>query len=198
MTRRLRLAFAIGLCASAAMPVAAQTQTATVPLPVIGSTPEVCALQQVRLAPGAQVNFRGLSGNTLQIDQLTDARTLAANAASVRVQFDAVCNYPHAIRIESQNNGLWPTDGRTTINAPGFAYALPYTASLNWGETTGTLNANAVVRQIANQRFVANAPRAGEMFILINIEAGASNTRAAAPVLAGVYSDTIRIFLEPR
>ena len=101
--------------AAAALPAAAQTRSATTSMPVVGSAPQICVLQPPRLAPGAQVNFRGLSGETLQIDQMVDSTTLAANAASASVQFDAVCSFPHRLRIESQNNGLWRTSELAAI-----------------------------------------------------------------------------------
>jgi len=160
--------------------------------------PEVCALQEARMSPGTQENFRGFSGNTLQIAELVDPSTLAANAASAEIEFEAVCNFPHRVRLESQNNGLWQTDGRQANPVDGFAYALPYVASLNWGDVSGNLDADANVRRIAEQRFYVDQATAGQLRLRINIDAGASNIHANAPVLAGIYGDTLRIFLEPR
>lgn len=181
-----------------AAPAMAQSDTASRTMPVVGSAPEVCALQRPTLAQGSQVNFRALTGNLLQIDTLVDPTTLAANAASAEVEFAAVCNFPHRIRIESQNNGLWQTDGSMNQPADGFAYALPYRAEIHWGEVNGELDADANVRRIAEQRFNVDQATAGTVELRITIEPGASNTRSNAPVLAGYYRDTLRIFLEPR
>lgn len=200
MRRLVLLATAAAMTAAStsAVPAFAQTTVVSRAMPVTGNTPQVCALQNARLAQGSQVNFRALTGNLLQIDTLVDPATLATNAASASVEFAAVCNFPHRIRLESQNNGLWQTDGSMNQPADGFAYALPYRAELTWGEVNGALDANANVRRIAERRFNVDQATAGEVELRILIEAGASNTRSNAPVLAGFYRDTLRIFLEPR
>ncbi|KRC78354.1 hypothetical protein ASE13_18760 [Sphingomonas sp. Root241] len=167
-------------------------------LPVTGNTPPVCAVGEPRLQSGNQINFRGLAGNTLQIDRMVDPTTLAVSAASVNVRFDAVCNYPHRLRIESQNNGLWPTLQRTQAPAPGFAYAVPYRATLTWGNVNGSLNADAQARRVADQRFNIDEATAGQIDLRLAVASGASNIRDNAPILAGDYTDTLRIFVEPR
>src|SRR5687768_252689 len=98
-----------GLGIAVLLPTAAAAQVAPVArsMPVSASAPAVCAIQEASLAGGGQINFRGLSGNSLHIDHLVDPVTLGAAAASANVKFDAVCNYPHRIKIEAQNNGLW-------------------------------------------------------------------------------------------
>jgi hypothetical protein len=188
---------ALGLLA-AADGAAAQTATDARIFPVSGNAPQVCAVQAPRLAAGAQINFRGLSGNTLQIDQLVDPTTLATNAASADIQFDAVCNFPHQIRVESQNNGLWQTIERGATPPDGFAYAIPYRASVSWGDVTGALEADARVRRIVEQRLNVDEATAGVILIRVVIEAGASNTNNKAPLVAGFYGDTLRLFVEPR
>lgn len=181
-----------------ANPVAAQSATDFRNFPVSGNAPQVCAVQAPRLAAGAQINFRGLSGNTLQIDRLVDPTTLATSAASADIQFDAVCNFPHRIRVESQNNGLWQTVERTAQTPDGFAYAVPYRANLTWGEVTGQLDADAKVRRISEQRINVDQATAGAIVMRVVIEAGSSNTTNNAPLIAGFYGDTLRLFVEPR
>ena len=102
-------------------PAVAQDSTAQRAMPVIGSAPQVCTLQRGTIRSGALVNILGLDGDTLRIEQFTDPQTLAARAASATVTFAAVCNYPHRIRLESQNNGLWPTDGRRASTWTGWS-----------------------------------------------------------------------------
>jgi hypothetical protein len=179
-------------------PIAAQSATDFRNFPVSGNAPQVCAVQAPRLAAGAQINFRGLSGNTLQIDRLVDPTTLATNAASADIQFDAVCNFPHRIRVESQNNGLWQTVERGAQTPDGFAYAVPYRATLTWGEVTGQLDADAHVRRISEQRINVDQATAGAIIMRVVIEAGSSNTTNNAPLIAGFYGDTLRLFVEPR
>lgn len=83
-------------------------------------------------------------------------------------------------------------------DAVGFAYALPYLARVSWGDRNGELDADAKIRRLADNRFNIDQATAGEMQLQIIVQAGASNVRNNAPVLAGAYGDTLRIFLEPR
>lgn len=181
-----------------ATPLAAQTTSATRTLPVTGSVPQVCALQPATLQPGDLVNINGVDGDTLRILELTDPQTLAAKAASATVSFAAVCNFPHRVTIESQNNGLWPTDGRMATPGTDFASALPYEARVDWADTSGTLYANAKVRALTDEQLTIDSAAAGNLILRFRMQQGASNVADNAPVLAGVYGDTIRIFLEPR
>lgn len=193
-----RLAPLSVLIALAAQPACAQSAVATQALPVTGSAPQICAIAEGDLQASQLVNFNGLSGDTLQITQLLDQQTLAARPASATLSFSAVCNYPHQIRIESQNNGLWPTDGRLAASASGFASALPYDANVTWSDRSGTLRTDAIVRGSREQRITLDQAAAGTLTLRLAIAAGASNNGSNTPVLAGVYGDTLRIFLEPR
>jgi hypothetical protein len=181
-----------------AAPAAAQSLTATTTMPVIGSVPQVCAMQQGSIQSGSLVNVAGLDGDTLRIIQFVDPTTLSVKAASATISFDAVCNFPHAVRVESSNNGLWPVDGRITQVPGGFAYAVPYTAQVTWGIANAQFSADAKTRRIAQQTINVAAPAAGQLNLRIEIAEGASNVENRAPVIAGTYVDTVRIFLEPR
>lgn len=181
-----------------AAPAAAQSLTAVTTMPVIGSVPQVCAMQQGSIQSGSLVNIAGLDGDTLRIIQFVDPSTLSVKAASATISFDAVCNFPHAVRVESSNNGLWPVDGRITQVPGGFAYAVPYTAQVTWGIANAQFSADAKTRRIAQQTINVAAPAAGQLNLRIEIAEGASNVENRAPVIAGTYVDTVRIFLEPR
>ena len=181
-----------------AQSAAGQSVTAVRTLTVTGNAPQVCAMQTGRIQTGSLTNVSGIDGDTLRITELADPQTLAARASSATISFSAVCNYPHSLRIESQNNGLWPTDGRTGAGAGGFAYAVPYQARLQWGASSGALDANAKVRRISEQRLTVDDATAGDVQLRVDIADGASNLDQRAPLAAGAYGDTIRIFLEPR
>ncbi len=189
--------FALAVLAAAA-PAAAQTIAVPQQLPVTGRVPQTCAMQQGRIAPGNLVNIAGLDGDTLRIIQFTDPTTLAVRPASATITFEAVCNFPHSVRIESQNNGLWPVDQRFTDRPAGFAFAVPYTADISWGPLNSQFQATAKVRSQSQQVMVVNDPVAGDFSLRISIEDGASNVETHAPLVAGTYVDTVRIFLEPR
>jgi hypothetical protein len=176
----------------------AQGLTSTRAMSVNASAPQVCAVQAPQLAGGAQVNFRGLNGTTLQIDRLVDPTTLSTSAASVEVDFEAVCNYPHRLTIETQNNGLWQTSERAASPASGFGYAVPYTATVRWGLKNLQLDADAKVRRIADRTMTIDEPAAGTIFLRLEIQPGASNGGQNAPLLAGYYGDTLRVTVEPQ
>jgi len=163
---------------------------------VVGTIPSVCAIDSPALSGGGAINFRGLNGTTLQVDQLADPATLATRAASARVSFAAVCSFPHTLALESESNGLWRDAGAGVPT--GFASAIPYLAELTWGPVTGRLQADAMSRRTNQLNIDIDQAVSGEIIVDLDIQAGASNARANAPLIAGAYQDTIRITLEPQ
>lgn len=194
--RRILLVAGFGsLCA--ASPALAE-DPAVRALPVTGSAPQVCAIDSSSMRISDLVNVRGSEGDTLQIVQLLDPATLAARSARASVELGAVCNFPHRLRIESQNNGLWPIEGNIASARGDFATALPYQARVTWADRSNNLLADAEIRRPVESRMEIDDPAAGEIRLEFTMDAGASNSRAFSPVLAGSYGDTVRIFLEPR
>ena len=194
----MRLRHALVL-AALALPAAAQAQSNSVTssFAVNASVPGACSVGGPQLAAGRQINFRGLNGTTLQIDQMVDPTTLSTNAASVEVRFEAICTFPHRLKVETQNNGLWPTSERGAQTPVGFGNAVPYRATATWGDRQVTLSADAGVRRIAENSVFVPGAGLGDILLRLEIEPGATNSQANAPLLAGVYGDTIRITLEP-
>ena len=190
------LAAAALVCTGSA--ASAQESSATETLGVNGSAPQVCTIDTARIRAGELINFVGLDGDTLRVIDLTASDDLSAQAASAELRFDAVCNFPHRVRLESQENGLWPISGPVSPTSPEFATALPYLVRLNWADRTQLLEVDARVRRNRIVFTDIDAPAQGEMELRVEIDAGASNTQIGAPVLAGAYSDTLRIYLEPR
>ena len=191
------------ICSAAAallMAGAASAQTvSSKTMAVQGSAPQVCAVQSPTVAAtGALVNFRGLNGTTLQIDQLTDPQTLATRAASVNISFSAVCNYPHRITLESLNNGLWRNASGGAGAPTGFADGVPYTATLNWGDVVQRFEVNASSRRFSQFFVLVDKATAGAILLRLDIQSGASNLRANAPLIAGTYQDTLRVTVEPQ
>ncbi len=192
------LLFAAATASLLAAPAAAQSSSDVRSMSVTGNTPQVCSLDLGSVETGNLVNIVGLDGDTLRIQQLADSQTLASRAASATMRFAAVCNFPHKVTLESENNGLWPTDGRISDTPEGFAYAVPYAASLEWGTADGALDADAKSRRVNDSLLQVGQPTAGDMELHVEIAEGASNVEVNAPLLAGVYTDTLRIILEPR
>lgn len=187
------------LIAAAAGPVLAQTTTpvTTRTFPVTGSVPQVCNIGQPVQGAQAPVNFQGLQGDGLAIQQLVDPATLQSRAASVEVLFAGNCNYPHRLVIESQNNGLW----RNTLGAeaaPGFSSSIPYSVTVNWGTENQRFDVDASTRDVRNIEMQSDAA-AGDVSLRVEIQQGASGGGPNnAPLLAGAYSDTLRVTLEPQ
>lgn len=181
------------LCALSAAAEAAGEQN----YPVLGDVPQLCAVESPVLLPEhPPVNFTGLTGTSLAIDRLTDSTTLAANAASVEVGFTAICNYPHTITLESQNNGLWRDVA--ALRPAGFADAVPYTATLVWGEVNRVFAADASFRGTRDIAVTVTRPTKGQIALRLDILPGASNAQSNAPLIAGVYRDTIRVTVGPQ
>lgn len=194
---RARYLIAAALTAFA-MPAQAQSLTAVTGMPVTGSVPQICSLQPGQIQPGSALNIVGLDGDTLRIAQFVDPTTLSVKATSATVKFEGVCNFAHSVHIESTNNGLWTNDSRVTQQPVGFAFAVPYTTKLTWGSINNQFYADAKARRLNEQRFNVDSAVAGELMLDLRIDEGASNVEADAPVVAGTYTDTIRIVLEPR
>lgn len=194
---RLGLLIVASLAMAPAMAVA-QSSVDTRNFTVIGNVPGGCALGTPEVAAGEQINFRGINGNTLQIAELVDPYTLSTKAASVQVSFDAVCNFPHTLSLESQNNGLFQTFEFSQDPAEGFGDGVPYTANVDWSDENLILLADARERRVAESRIFIDSTSAGELILRLDIGSGATNLRNFSPLLAGIYGDTIRITLEPR
>lgn len=190
----LRHAF-LGAGLALTLPGAALAQSAQT-FDVVATIPQVCALEAPTLGAGGLINFRGLNGTTLQVDQLTDPATLATRGASASVSFAAACSVPHNLIIESESNGLW----RATAADPpaGFADGVPYLAHLSWGPVNGRLQADATARRANQLTIGVDQAVSGEILVELDIQAGASNRRANAPLIAGAYQDTLRITVEPQ
>jgi hypothetical protein len=164
---------------------------------VIGSVPQICALGEPQLAAGVPANnVLGLTGRAITISSLVDSSTLAVNPATFGVDLSAFCNYAHRLAVESQNNGMWRQG--TTPLAQGFASAIPYTAQVRWADTNNTLQATAANRQMVSLTVPVNTPSAGQIELQFDIVAGRSNALSFSPLLAGSYSDTILVTVEPQ
>lgn len=180
---------------------AARAQTSgdnTRDMVVRGRVPQVCALASPTLASGALNNFRTLTGSSLEVDQLTDPVTLSTRAASARISFAAICNFAHQVVLESRNNGLWRSELGLPPAPAGFSDAVPYTATLEWGPINTSLQADASDRRIRDRTQAVDQPVAGDIVLRLDIQPGATNLQTNAPLVSGVYRDTLRLTVEPQ
>lgn len=177
-------------------PGSAQTTDEQRDFGVVAHVPGGCTLGAPKPSSAAQVNFRGINGYTLQIDKLTDPATLSTRGASIELSFEATCHTAHRLIIESQNNGLFPRSDNPPIPPTGFGTAVPYLALAHWGAHSMRLEADAIARQ-TRESWIISEPNTGLVLLRLEIEAGDTNRRENAPLLSGIYADTLRITLEP-
>ncbi|MBI1405004.1 MAG: hypothetical protein GC145_02635 [Caulobacter sp.] len=173
-----------------AAPAMAQDQQS---VDIVGDAGIRCSLGQPTQGSGALTNFDTPSGSVFSITDLADPTTLSTKAANITLSLDAMCNTLHRVGIASDNNGLWRVGvGGTT----GFGDAVPYQANLVWADQQYLLTVDASSRQPVEQQVLINRPNTGEMLIEIEINAGATNAGIGTPLLAGEYSDILRITVE--
>lgn len=174
-----------------AAPAWAQDQ-ATVTLS--GEADQMCTVGQPTQSTGGLTNFDTPSGSVFGITRLADPETLSTRAATITLSMDAMCNTIHRVVIASDNNGLW-RQGVTTVPS-GFGSAVPYTANLVWADQQYPLTAEAASRRTVEEEMLIGRPNTGEMLIEFEINAGATNAGLGAPLLAGEYSDVLRVTVE--
>ena len=184
---------ALASTACVAMPAAAQDSRAVA---VEGEAEQFCTLGNPTQSTGALVNFDTPSGTIFAVTNLTEMDTLTTLAANITLASESMCNGIHRIAVASDNNGLWRTGG--SIAPAGFASAVPYQANIVWADQEYLITADAGSRRAIEEEFLIGRPAAGNLLIEFSINAGATNAGVGAPLLAGEYSDVLRITVEPQ
>lgn len=165
---------------------------------VSASAPDVCIISNQnngRIRP--LVNATSAGSAAVEITSLIDRGTMSTAAAQVEVTFDAMCNFPHKLNVISDNSGLFrPINAAPSV--AGFASAVPYTADVSWGGQTLAFEANAQRRGLSQADILVAEPAAGSIVLQFNVLPGATNTSNGAPLAAGIYSDVIRLTVEPQ
>lgn len=190
------LAIVATLVASAA--TAAPGLIDTRDMGVSANTPDVCIISNQnngRIRP--LVNATTSGSAAVEITSLIDRGTMSTAAAQVEVSFDAMCNFPHKLNVISDNNGLFRPINAAQVVA-GFASAVPYTADVTWGGQTLAFEATAQRRGLAQADLIIAEPSAGSIVLQFNVLPGATNAQNGAPLAAGIYSDVIRLSVEPQ
>jgi hypothetical protein len=165
---------------------------------VSANTPDVCIISNQnngRIRPLVNATTSGAAA--VEIASLIDRGTMSTAAAQVEVVFDAMCNFPHKLNVISDNNGLFrPINAAPAV--AGFASAVPYTADVTWGGQTLNFEANAQRRGLNQADLLVAEPAAGSIVLQFNVLPGATNAQNGAPLAAGIYSDVIRLSVEPQ
>ncbi|GAA0647681.1 hypothetical protein [Brevundimonas lenta] len=185
----LAMAAAVSAAGSA---MAQDQQTVT----VTGDAEKVCTLGQPTQADGALVNFDTPSGSVFAVTRLADPDSLSTRAANMTLGMPAMCNGVHRVAIASDNNGLWRQGAGA--QPAGFGSAVPYKANLVWADQQYRMNADASTRGFVQEQVIIGRPATGDLLIEFAIDAGATNAGSGAPLVAGDYSDVLRVTVEPQ
>ena len=177
---------------AASLPVSALAQQQTVV--VSGVADQLCVLNPPEQGEGPVDNFDSPSGSVFSITELADPSTLSTRAARITVSMEAMCTSLHRVELASDGDGLWRIGGAST--PPGFADAVPYSANLVWADEQNALSAQADTRQVRRLEVLVGRPNAGDMLLEFEIQAGATNAGSGAPLVAGEYSDVLRVTVE--
>jgi hypothetical protein len=181
-----------GASASAATSSATLTGTVT----TTGQASRLCLVGSPKVQIGSAVNIATVSGETINIASLADSQTLSTKATSFDIDFNAVCNFAHAVQLSSDRGGLWRlTTGQVSAE---FAEGVPYHATLLWAGQTSTLEATAVSVTPTTDVVHVNAPAGGTLVVQVRIDPGATGKGMGLPLAAGVYRDTITVTLGPQ
>jgi hypothetical protein len=185
------------LCAAAQTLEPITAPSSARPFGVEATAPQWCALTTASgqvVASGPTNNAIGPVGSELRIVDLVDATTLSTRAANATIGFDAACNYPHRVTVRSQNNGLRRGAAATGV---GIASAVPYTATLNWGDANLSFFADAQSQTELAREISTIGAVSGQLVVQVAIAAGATNIGPGSPLGAGEYSDVISIEVGP-
>lgn len=191
--------FPIAVMISApALAQVAPDPVAVATFPVTGEVPDLCILGDPRIDGGnASINIASINGRVIRIDTLADPTSLTTRGTEANLAFDAACNYPYAVSVESRNNGLWRQSADTPTPA-GFANAVPYSATVSWNEKAVELDADARSRSPKAAGFTSLVANAGTLSLKLRILPGTTNVLANAPLVAGDYGDIITVTLGPQ
>lgn len=125
---------------------------------------------------------RSVSGGTLAIGQLADRDTGVAQAASVGLNLDSVCNQPSRLRIRSLNGGMSAVEGG---GSGPFGAAINYVVTVSWGSQQVVLTTDGTAGSFIETPLIG--ANASGLNVDIAIPAGTD------PLVAGDYLDTLVI-----
>lgn len=183
----------LGLVATAA---SAQQGIAAAGADVNGNIPRFCALGEPTIdQSGPRQNIRTVNSSVVAVDSLADPATLTTQAANISLNLPTVCNTAHRITLASDNNGLW-REPAVGPEPAGFSGSVPYVLQMNWAGQRTELNAEAQSRSIIEQIAIVDRPTVGDLGLTFSITAGATGQMTNAPLLAGIYRDTVRLTVE--
>ena len=180
------------LSAAVLVPVVAWAQSATQNIILNATVTPFCTFTSAAPVISNTTNITVVSAaspnSAVQISTPTNASGLA-QGASFLYEIGALCNAASTTTITSLGGGLKDSTPEAVVSGV-FKNRLDYTATVQWGlssqfTTNGTVNISATSNQ--------SGPRSGP--VAVSVAFAPDNS---APVVAGDYSDTLRITLAPQ
>jgi hypothetical protein len=158
---------------------------------VQGIAPPVCNFSPPIAGDASNMTLSAASSteNLIAINQLNDPATSQLRPASIMLTMKGICNHAHSFNVATLRGGLL-----TENSATGFANRVDYSTSVFWGSAVSVLETSGAGGQTTPDS-PTNGAVSGTMQVQITIgQAGAGNL----PLLAGVYSDRIKITFRPQ
>lgn len=173
----------------------AQSASERVDIAVTGSVGRMCILAAPQVDIGASTNVGTVSGSAVRIADLSDDQ-MTTRATNFTARLSAMCNVSHQVVISSDRGGLWRSPAGTSVT--GFANGVPYRAKVTWNGAQTTLSATAASEAPMQQTMNVDTPGTGDVDVEFHIDQAATNAGSGSPLVAGSYSDTIRVTMGPQ
>ncbi|HEY3811690.1 MAG TPA: hypothetical protein VGL66_00570 [Caulobacteraceae bacterium] len=183
----LLIASTLALAPAAALAQQASNTAVQSRLDLLGQAPAACVLNGPSSTGNvnATVSDAGSRTTAVNITNLVDTSTLAAQATTVNLAFPLICNGPHTLTVTTSNGGLTLEGGAPS--AAGFTDHVDYVIQTNWaGQTASGSTGGAKTYSISTADGAA-----GVVSLSIQIRGGGDR------LIAGIYSDTLTLDVQP-
>lgn len=152
-------------------------------LVITGQSPQACVISGAAQSSVSNATVTtGAGAAQVVVGQLVDLNAVPL-AARVSVALPVICNTANVVSISTSNGAL--TLENPAPAAPGFRSQLPYQLSATWAGQQETVNSGTPLTITS-----ANAAT-GNLLLTIAIPAGGE------PLIAGTYTDSVVVLLQP-
>lgn len=156
-------------------------QTATQDVQISATVAATCTINNVATGGVSTVTIPVSASGAVDTTPLTPSGSPFASVA---------CNAPSNLQLTSQSGGV----KTATTAVTGFAAKIDYTASATWHSVTATINTASAGPTGPYSGTAAPVATAFSGSLSVSI----TPTANALPLLAGSYSDTLRVTLVPQ
>lgn len=156
--------------------------------PICGFTAPASSFAGTNLA----ITSAGTVSSTVTINDMIDDNTAFLKPSSISINYQAVCNFAHNLKIESVNDGLFDSNPVSVVSS-GFLTNIKYSSTIEWDGVTNGLVTTGTNSTVFSPVVSVGGANVGNLKILINISGG--NNPLNVPVVAGYYTDTLKIHI---